>query len=157
MLLTEILDFTTHPHRSSHQEPAADQERGIGTGFVLWRHHSHIDNSPWSTSGHLEQVWLADSENKLCNWNNYGFSLSWNQWHWINNEDQKASIIQQCTESQKQREEQKGFLPQGFRVNQLSYHLGKNPNAFEELKDKCKTLSHIDDLEISPVANESGE
>lgn len=52
-------------------------------------------------SGHLEQVWLADSENKLHNWNNYASNLSWNPWHSADNEDKKASIIQQSKESQK--------------------------------------------------------
>lgn len=102
-LLTEMLGLTTHPHRSSHQEPAGGQETGTCTGFDLWQHHSHTDSLPWSMSGHMERQWLSDSERqRAC----LGpkimvFYLSWNQWHWINNEDKTGLMLQQSKKSQK--------------------------------------------------------
>ena len=67
-LLTEMLGLTTHPHRSSHQEPAGGQERGTCTEFDLWQHHSHTDSLPWSMSGHLERQGLSALRDREHAW-----------------------------------------------------------------------------------------
>lgn len=67
-LLTEMLGLSTHPHRSSHQEPAGGQERGTCTEFDLWQHHSHTDSLPWSMSGHLERQGLSALRDREHAW-----------------------------------------------------------------------------------------
>lgn len=106
-LLTEMLGLTTHPHRSSRQEPAGAQERGTCTEFDLWQHHSHTDSLPWSTSGHLERQGLSASETGSMPGpqNSYVFYLSWNQWHGTNNEDKTGLILQQSKKKVKNRKE----------------------------------------------------
>lgn len=104
-LLDRDAGLSTHPHRSSHQEPAGGQERGTLQSNLTFDNITAIltvchgaCQGTWKTG----TVCLERPRARLAPKAAVSY-LSWKSgWHWINNEDKTGLILQQSkTKSQK--------------------------------------------------------